>query len=178
MLRVTGVLETSETSCVVNIDSYVPISFRSRSQPIAGARYIRLGDFNTQLLELQFPPESLALSGFTLVSGEGTAQGGLRGVGASAVGLPIVSLPRGEAFSNDGKISHLDIQTEVVLTCTDGNAEVRLGSAKIFDRTLMHGRAQFLLSEDILVGLRLLDLTEKERHILQNYVAEHPRRPI
>jgi hypothetical protein len=173
MLRVTDVQGASEALCIVNIDSYVPISFRSRSQPFAGARYIRLGDFKTQLLELQFPAESLAVSGFTLVLGEGAAHGGLKGDGPSAAGLPIVSLPQGGAFSDAGMIPWLDIQTNVVVSCADGCAEVKLGAAGTFNRTIVHGRVQFLVSDDALVGLRVLDLSEKERRILSDYIAEH-----
>jgi hypothetical protein len=173
MLRVTDVQEASEALCIVNIDSYVPISFRSHSQPVAGARYIRLGDFKTQLLELQFPAESLVLSGFTLVSGAGAAHGGLRGDGPSAAGLPIVSLQQGEAFSTAGKIPRLDIHTNVTVSCADGHAEVRLGAAETFNRRILHGRVQFLLSDDVLIGLRAVDLNEKEQRILHDYIAEH-----
>jgi hypothetical protein len=67
----------------------------------------------------------------------------------------------------------LDIQTNIAVTCTDEHAEVRLGAAETFNRRVLHGRVQFLLSDDILVGLRVLDLTEKERRILRDYVAEH-----
>lgn len=174
MLRVTDVQEASEALCVVKIDAYVPISFRSRSHPIAGARYIRLGNFKTQLLELQFPAESLALSGFTLVSGEGAAHQGLRGDGPLAAGLPIVSLPQGEAFSDAGRIPRLDIQTSVTVSCTDGHAEVGFGAAETFNRRVLHGRVQFLLSDDVLVGLRVLDLSEKEQRIIRDYISEHP----
>jgi hypothetical protein len=174
MLRIKGVQEVCEALCIVDIDPYVPISFKSRSQPIAGARYIRLGDFKTTLLELQFPPESLAVSGFTLVSGEGAAQAGLEGDGPSAAGLPIVCLPQGEAFSNNARIPRLDIKTDVVLSCADGRADVKLGASETFNRTVTHGRVQFLILDDLLVGLRVLDLTESERRILRDYVAEHP----
>lgn len=67
MLRVVVLQEPSESPSILNIEHYVPISFRSRSRPIPGARLIRFGDFKAQLLELQFTVESLALRGFTLV---------------------------------------------------------------------------------------------------------------
>jgi hypothetical protein len=90
-----------------------------------------------------------------------------------AAGLPIVSLPQGEAFSNAGRIPRLDIQTTVTLSCADGHAEVRLGAADTFNRRVLHGRVQFLLSDDVLIGLRVLDLNEKEQRILRDYIAEH-----
>jgi len=174
MLRVRNIHETTEVLCIVNIDSYVPISFRSRSQPIAGARYIRLGDFQRRLIEFQFPADSLVLSGFTMVSGEGSTHGTLMGDGPSAVGLPIISLPQGGAFSDSGGIPRLDIPTDVAASCTDGHAEVALGVAEAFNRRVVYGRVQFLLSDDVLVGLRVLELNKVEQRVLREYIAQHP----
>jgi hypothetical protein len=170
MLKITNLAESSRMPCNVEINSYVPISFRSCSQLIAGARYIRLGNFKTQLLELQFPPESLVLSGFTLVSCDAVPQSALTGHGQSEIGLPIISLSDGENFSGTTGISRLDIQTEINMSCVDGQAEVGLGLAKTFNRTFVHGRVQFLLLDDFLVGLRVLDLTEDERQTLSEYI--------
>jgi len=172
MLRVTNVQEDSQRPCIVEINSYVPISFRSQNQPIGGARYIRLGDFKTRLLELQLPSESLVVSGFTLVSVEGSLQDALVGQGPSIVGLPAISMPQGQDFS--GRIPRLDIQTEIALFCGDGQVEVRLGAAEIFNRRVVHRRVQFLLLDDVLVGLRVVDLSEVEQQTLRGYVAQHP----
>jgi hypothetical protein len=174
MLRVTNVQEASGAPCIVGINSYVPISFRSRSEPIAGARYVLLGNSKTQLLELQFPAESLVLSGFTLVLGQGSSRGTLTGNGPSVVGLPIVTLPEGENFSGAGGNPRLTIRTEICISCIAGQAEVRLGSAKTFNRSVAYGRVQFLVLDDVLVGLRVVNLTEEEQKILYEYIDLHP----
>jgi hypothetical protein len=83
MVRITGVQNAPQRPSIVHIDPYVPISFRSDSRPLAGARYVRLGNFKTELLVLQFPAESLVLSGFTLVSCKVCLQGTLSGQGPS-----------------------------------------------------------------------------------------------
>jgi hypothetical protein len=171
MLRVAGVLKDPAALCIVEIDPYVPISFRTRA-PFGNVRYIRLGDFKSQLLELQFPRESLAVSGFTLVGGKCAVHGGLRGDGPSAAGLPVVSLAPGQAFSN-GRIPLLDIHTSLELSSTGGRAEIRFGGAEIFNRTVVHDRVQFLIMDDILVGLGVLHLTDEERRVLDDFVGEH-----
>jgi hypothetical protein len=173
MFRVRGVQEASRAPCIVKIDSYVPISFRSRHQPVAGARYIRLGNFETQLVELQFPSESLALSGFTLVLAEASAQGPITGDGPAAAGLPIISLLQGEAFESE-VIPRLDIETNVTVFCANDQADVSLGTAETFNHSIVHGRVQFLLSDDVLAGLRIIDLTEREQQILRACIAERP----
>jgi hypothetical protein len=69
MLKVIAVQEVTQVSDVAEIDHYVPVSFGARSRPVGGARYIRFGDMNRHLLELQFPADSLELMGFTYVLG-------------------------------------------------------------------------------------------------------------
>jgi hypothetical protein len=135
-----------------------------------------LGDFKKQLLELQFPVDSLVLSGFTVVSAVADARGALTGVGPSKVGLPIVTLPQGEAFRGGGRVPRFDIQTNVAMSCADGQAEVRLGGAQTFNQRIVHGRVHFLLSNDFLVGLRVLDINEVERETLLDYMMHHPNR--
>jgi hypothetical protein len=169
MLRVAGIRADSEALCIVNIDSYVPISFSSRSQPIGGARYVRFGNFSTQLLEVQFPPESLLLSGFTLVCAEGAAAEGLFGNGSSIAGLPILALPAAQAFSHNA-VPRIDIQSRVAVSCIQDRAEIKLGAAKTFNRRITHGRVEFLLLDDVLVGLRVLDLADEEQHVLNGYI--------
>jgi hypothetical protein len=171
MLKVASVQKATNAQCIIDVNPYVPISFRTRSQPIAGARHILLGDFKSQLLEFQFPPESLALSGFTLVSGKTAAQGGLSGDGPSVTGLPIISLPDDESFSVRDKIPRIDLVADVVLSFSGARAEIRLGSAEAFNRSIIHGRVKFLLYDDALVGLWLLELTEKEQRTLHDYIA-------
>ena len=61
-----------------------------------------------------------------------------------------------------------------MLSFADERAEVRLGVAEAFNHAIQHGRVQFLLSDDVLVGLRVLDLTEEERRILRDYIVERP----
>jgi hypothetical protein len=170
MLKVINVQEVPGAACIVDIDSYVPISFRSCHQLIAGARYVRLGNFKTQLLELQCPPESLTLSGFTLLLGEPSVEGFLTGKGPSTAGLPEISLDQGAIFA--GRIPRLDIPMNVAVACANGEAEIRLGRAAEFNRKIVFGRVEFLLSDDLLVGLRVLDLTEKETQILCDYLAQ------
>jgi hypothetical protein len=174
MLRVTAIEDVAKAKSIVNIDPYIPISFRSRSQPIGGARYIRLGDFKTQLLELQFPAESLTLSGFTVVSGQGSARGVLAGDGPSSSGLPVIRMPEGQVFSDASRIQRLDIGTNFTVSCADGQADIALGAAETFNRKVVYGRVQFLLSDDVLVGLRVVDLVDKERCTLLDYIAGHP----
>jgi hypothetical protein len=179
MLKVTGVQDAAEALCLIDMDPYVPISFRSQSEPFTGARYITLGDSKGQLLELQLPPESMALSGFTVVLADTSERRWLSASGPVTEGLPIIELPHGAVFDHLGYISSIEFPGNVWLSCSDAQAgarvEVDLGCADTFDRRIVHGRIQFLVSEDILVGLRVVDLTDIEQQLLRVYVEERRR---
>lgn len=172
MLRVTGTKKISEALCIVEIDSYVPISFRTQSEPLGGVRYVRFGNFSTQLLEVQFPLESSELSGFTLVCGEGVTTERLVEDGSLEVGLPVIALPPAQEFWGWDTVPRIDIQNRVAVSCIQRRAEIRLGAAKAFDRRIVHGRVEFLVLEDVLVGLGVLDLTDEEQHVLNAYIAD------
>lgn len=170
MVKIAGLYDVSECPCIVDINSYVPISFRLHTNPIGGARNIQLGDKHGQLLELKFPASSLAVSGFTLVSaaGEAFSQAPLKGDGPSEFGLPIIELPEGKRFS--GAMPRLIVPTKIGLRHIGTLAEMRLGSINSFNRVVVHGRVQFLLLDDLLVGLRVIELSEVESHILDEYI--------
>ncbi len=170
-LRVTGVEEASQAPCIVDIDYYVPVSCKSHCP--MGVRHVFLRNSDTQLFELKLPLDSLVLKGFVLVlvSGNAFSRGALRGDGPAIAGLPVISLPEGKEFS--GWLPRLDIQAEIGMTCTGRLVEVTLGAGETFNRRIVHGRVQFLLADDVLVGLRVLDLTEEEQHTLREYVARH-----
>jgi hypothetical protein len=110
-----------------------------------------------------------------LVLADRKAHRSLRGDAPAAIGLPIVGLPQGKAFSRSAS-PRLDVETNVTLYCYGGFAEIGIGNARAFNSRAEHGRVQFLISDGVLVGLRILDLTETEQSILCDYIAENPGR--
>lgn len=170
MLKIIGIDKAEFATCIVKINSYVPITFRSRDQPVPGARYVRLGDLKACHFELQFPSDTSILTGFTLTSCRGPFGVSLNGHGPSSKGLPIFELPE-QAFS--GRLPRIDMQAQISLSCTNNQTEIRIGEAKTFDRVVVHERVQFLFLRDVLVGLRVLDLAAREEKTLSGYLAEH-----
>src|SRR5438552_3106379 len=67
MLVVTGTLETA-LPCIVEVDPYVPLSFKTYPEVLPGARYFRIGNFETSLLEIGIDPSSLVIRKVCLVS--------------------------------------------------------------------------------------------------------------
>lgn len=81
-------------------------------------------------------------------------------------------VPQGQSFARAGRMARLDILTEIGVSCSGAQADVRFGATETFNRKIAYGRVQFLLLEDI--GLRVIDLTEKEQHTLSASIAQHP----
>jgi hypothetical protein len=169
MLKISDVQQPSDQLCIVDIDPHVPITFMTRRHPVGGARYIRLGNFKTHLLDLEFPPDSLALSGFVVVSIDNLARGLLKGGGPKVSGLPVFGLPAGCSFSVLGGFARLDVPIAFELSCEGDIAEIRIGDVIGYDRRICFQRVEWLLWNDSLVGMRVLNLTADERKVLCEY---------
>lgn len=169
MIRLT---EAAQTPCIVDVNYYVPLSFATHNRPLIGARYALLGNAKDQFIELQFPTDSLTLSGFTLLGCKTSSQQILSGQATSVVGLPEFILPEDVVFEGT-KSPQARLYAEVCLSCFNGVAEVSIGTSKVFNLIVIHDRVQILLLDDILVGLRVLNLTDEERQTLSDYIVEH-----
>jgi hypothetical protein len=169
--KIVGASEAQDVPCLVRISAHAPITFRSREAPLPGARYIRLGNFASQLLEFQFPRESLVLSGFTLVMADIWQPGHLLGEGPVEAGLPIFDLSETETFSVTARVPRLDIHTAVGLMLAYDRAEVRIGASESFNRTVAHGRVRFLLLGETLSGIQIINLTSEEIQSLGEYLT-------
>lgn len=170
-MQMIEILQTQDSSlfpCLLEISEYSLISFQTEDRPIKGARYIRVGNFDTQLIEFQFGPDTLLLRGFTLLLGEGRKTH-FSGVDDSTAGLPVFSLPKNVHFSV-GTIPTLDVKSDVYLSYTNTSAEIALGDFNSFNRSLTHERVKFLFLDRMLVGLRILALTAKERGALVEFL--------
>src|SRR5436305_719815 len=94
MLVVTGTVEV-EAPCIVEVDPYVALSFKTYPEVLPGARYFRIGNFDTSLLEIGIDPSLFAIRSVCLVSfdkvlarDQTCEQLGVQEV----LGLPMVSL--------------------------------------------------------------------------------------
>lgn len=162
---------------MVAIDWYIPISFRTMDNIIPGARYMRLGNSLTELLELQFPADSLVLSGFTLVLCGSIARHDIEGGGPMVTGLPVIRVPEARSFST-ATTPTIDILSQVALRVSDRHAEIHLNNERYFDNSIAHGRVQFLLMGTKMVGLRVIDISSDEKKTLASYIEDVARRNV
>ncbi len=162
---------TSRSTSHIEIDGCVPIRFRSYQGTI-GAKYIRIGDFQTSLLELVLGSNEAVIRGLTLslfeVVHEPEALGGV----AMASGLPLVKLPADAKFKGSPYAPRLDIGATLSVGLGKDFAEVLISEAEHVDTLLCHGRIGFMLNAGLLTGIRVPDLTPVEVDTLAILVAE------
>ncbi|AYD05278.1 hypothetical protein [Neorhizobium sp. NCHU2750] len=167
MLKVERIKEISDEQCVVIFDDQVPVSFRSRPSPVAGARHIRIGDFNTHLFDFQVPQDELVISGFTFLSG-GHLSSALNRGEEKAYGLPILRFDEGIEFPNKGRISKIDISSNIYVSITETRLEVYFGIHYGYEKSIQAGRVEFLVSKGYLIGVAVSNLSEREIGIIHD----------
>lgn len=115
----------------------------------------------------------MVCSGFTIVLANAPRHEPLVGGGLVLAGLPAFVLPPGCKFSDRG-MPGLDVYAEVGLSHSRGQAEISFGTGGAFNLCIAHGQVYFLLRDDILIGVRVLDLSDEDQRILDDYIFEHP----
>ena len=66
MLEITDVAHV-DLPCIIEVDPYLPLSFKTFDDVLPGARYFRLGNFDRSLLEIAIDPSSFVIRGAYLV---------------------------------------------------------------------------------------------------------------
>ena len=67
MLRVTSTLQLG-VPCLVEVDPYLPLSFKTYPGVAPRALYYRIGNFHTSLLEIGIEPSSMVIRKVSLIS--------------------------------------------------------------------------------------------------------------
>ena len=171
MLKVVGTCEASEFPSNVDFDEHVPVRFRSHSGPIGGARYIRLGNLSTSLLELRVPSESMALRSFSLTLIDRVSTKKLCGNAEFEYGLPVLELPEGSVFQGPISAQRADIKEEISAYLDLDGFVISIGEVVDYDRALKHGRISFFISNDALIGICIAELRSDERGLAASYLG-------
>ena len=172
MLRVGDVIVPPKSPPGLVFDWYVPISYSADCSPKLGIKYIMVGNRGTETLLLKKPLTSMNFCECVLTGADLSQPRLLDGDGPRAPGIPVLELPAGAKFSG-GDVPRADVAERVFLRCQNRLAEIGLGEARAFDRRLAHGRVDFLLNGDRLVGMRINDLTPNEEDGLREYIERH-----
>lgn len=134
---------------ILECDEYVPLRLRTYDRPI-GARYIRLGNYSTTLLELILHPDDLVVRGVTITCFDKISPWPEIQVERSECGLPILAA----RFDNH---AHLDIHKDFQVSVRHNVIMTWWGNAHAYD-VLTFSNADYLIEHGQLAGLRFRNL--------------------
>lgn len=170
MIIISAIAEEAN-SASLTIDEYVPVSFRTYLGPL-GAKYLRIGNFETTLLECLLDQHSNTIRGVTLVSFDKIHAPTVIQVNTEAFGLPVVDVQQSGVpdLLEDSRQAEVECKFSVGLT--SDFFEIDLTEIASADRKITCGPAQFFLRNSALVGIRFTSLSSSEISILQKHVFD------
>ncbi|GLQ86717.1 hypothetical protein [Dyella flagellata] len=169
MLKIVDFASSTDYSCLVNVNEYVPITFRTQRQPLGGARYIRMGNFENNLLELIVSSDSMTLRGVTVTLVGEVGHNLMRGVDTGPTGLPVLELPGGTEFTGPASARRANIGCNFSLATSEDIAEISINENKDFDSRVSYGDVWFLIRNEELVGIRFLNLDIESISMIRSF---------
>jgi len=168
MITVLDSRDSSSFQSLVEVNDYLPLRFRTYSEPLGGVRYVRIGNGETRLLELILPSDSMEVRGCTVPLVDKRTYQLLTGPEQSSSGLPIIELPDYE-FSGPSSAQRVDTHIDFIAAIERDTIEFQFGGADSFDRSMCCEDVCFLIRGSDLVGIRVRNrsLSETERFAAQ-----------
>ena len=151
------------------IDEHVPISFRSYSG-LLGAKYLRVGNFQTTLLECLLDPISYTIRGITLISFDKIHVPCEPEITLESFGLPIVDVAKSD-LNVLVEARKAEVFCQVSVGIESNFLEIDFSEIKNANRKINCGRVQFFLKDEELSGVRFMNLAIGEISILQKHIA-------
>lgn len=153
----------------IEVDPYVPLSFRTYADVLAGPKYYRLGNFQTSLLEIVVDPDSSLVRGLCLVSCDHLAPANKPiELHATRVewGLPMVR----SGFLRENR---RDFRRELNVALTKDIFVIDWGCDDVADLSIRHDRISFYIVDSKLCRIAFSHLTKEEVATLKRYLYEH-----
>jgi hypothetical protein len=165
MISISGVSLTAESQCVIEVDEYVPIRYRSY-QGVIGVKYLRLGDFTSSLIELLIDPTSLTVRGFTLLSYKAIHRPSVMRKLPKILGMPIVAVNEGD-FCGAVGAQRVDQSCDFSVGFGEDFVEIDLGHLTEAQRIIKAGTVEFYSDETDIFGIRITELTPTQMCMLK-----------
>lgn len=168
MIIIASIDEIANLPIQFEIDEYVPISFRSYAG-LLGAKYLRIGNFETTLLEFLLDPHSYTIRGMTLLSFERKHFPNHVSEISETVGLPILDLEKSDLI-DFLETRQMEIACDFSVALAHDYLEIDLFGIADTDNVILYDRICFLLRGKSLVGIRFTNLNSKEKSILEGHL--------
>jgi hypothetical protein len=166
MLQVASTLEV-DVPYLVEVDPYLPLSFKTYSEALPGTRYFRIGNFNTSLLEIGIEPSSMLIRKVTLVSFDKTVKHEdleVNDILRKTEGLPVVS---SASLSGD----RTDEPTEFTVCLYDNSFCIDWSRGKPLSNMVRFRAASFYLAEHELCRITFAELDQCQLDLLSEHLG-------
>jgi len=166
MISVDRMSDASSLQCRIEIDDYVPLRFRSYEGTL-GVKYLRVGNFETSLLEFLLEPETLVIRGFTLTSFDSSHQPMSIQPLPTEDGLPAIGLISGQEFQGPSGAPRIDLREDFSVGLGEDFLEIDLGGIASASSVIKKGQVAFFIKSGRLLGLRVTELRPEQVSILR-----------
>ena len=153
-IRVVDRQKPTDVPCLIEVDEYVPLSFRTSREP-QGSSFLRVGNYSTTLTEMLINPDTGLLRGVTLTSFERFSEWPALGETTPSEGLPVLSVDWGDSYS-------VDVERDFQVSLRGDQLLIWWDDVAAPSNSLTFGRVQFLVFESELRGIRFFDLSGEE----------------
>jgi hypothetical protein len=167
MLNISSSVEI-DVPCIVEIDPYVPVAFKTYPEVLPGARYFRIGNFRTSLLEIGIDPTSLVIRNICLVSLDRVCEWeklSTLNMVEKTVGLPVVD---GASFIGD----RVDENQSFCVCLKDDSFIIDWSDSERLSSIVRFQRISFCLTGDSLRRIIIHDLSESETILLSEHLIQ------
>ncbi|CAN7598263.1 hypothetical protein [Acidovorax sp. Leaf78] len=158
-ITVYGLYQPSLNVCRIEVDEYIPLRFRSYEGAL-GVNYLRLGNFDTSLLELLIEPSAMAVRGFNLTSVDAIHEPRAKENLSKREGLPIIRLP--EDLHGPFGAQRFDIKQNFSVGLAKNFLEIDFGNISHAQYVAVAGSVEFYVGSIGMAGLRVVNLPEND----------------
>lgn len=155
-LRVSGHESPLDASCLIEVDDYVPLRFRTYDYPL-GASYLQLGDGKKSLVELLVDPTRGHLRGITVTAFPALSAWPQFSSEDGPHGLPVFATPPLVS-------KRAEVRSNISVAVSDNNSNILLYWAPLENcrTSTFEGRVHFLEKDGLLAGVHFGQLSSKE----------------
>jgi hypothetical protein len=152
VFRVSRFEQPQDASCIVEVDEYIPLRFRTYERPL-GVSYLRLQGPPGALVELLIDPNIGSLRGVTVTSLTRFSLSSEVHVTQASVGLPVFSL------AWNGRRMAADVACDFRVAVREASVQVHWGDVGKCEAAVFRDRVRFLTADESLVGIEFSGLS-------------------
>ena len=173
MNKIVGVKHTTIQNQNIEFDINLALKFEVDPKRLGGSRYIYLGDEATQMIEIEFPENSMILCGFSVIIAKKFSKHKFSGIASCFSGLPIFMEIDDSHCRGDYGSRHIDTYIDFYSFIGENYIEIQIDGYHKFNKCIQYKDIEFLMLEDNLSGIRILNRTKSELELFIQHMTRY-----